>query len=95
MAEQFLLLNTALVQALDKLPDSLGISDEVQEQVGLLIICNIALNIFVFSLTLNKHPCGINVALSGGVLKCAVSCQVLIFEVVIFYSKLAKFSRSI
>ena len=33
MAEQFLLLNTALVQALDKLPDSLGILDEVREQV--------------------------------------------------------------
>lgn len=33
VAEQFLLLNTALVQALDKLPDSLGISDEVREQV--------------------------------------------------------------
>ncbi|KAG0630412.1 hypothetical protein M758_1G176500 [Ceratodon purpureus] len=36
VAEQFLLLNTALVQALDKLPDSLGISDEVQEQVDLV-----------------------------------------------------------
>lgn len=33
VAEQFLLLNTALVQALDKLPDSLGILDEVREQV--------------------------------------------------------------
>lgn len=34
VAEQFLLLNTALLQALDKLPDSLGISDEVREQVN-------------------------------------------------------------
>ena len=61
MAEQFFLLNTALVQALDKLPASLGISDEVGEQVicnALLILCNIALNFLLFSWTFNKHPFG-------------------------------------
>jgi len=47
VAEQFVLVNTALVQALDKLPSSLEISEEVREQVnsnGFLICSSLALN---------------------------------------------------
>lgn len=66
VAEQFLLVNTALIQALDELPNSLEISEEVREQVNFndfSFRSRLALHFWLLFRTLNKCPCLLEVGM--------------------------------